>query len=102
MSEKGELLIAKNQLELTIVQLTEEIEKLSLLNQRLIRDLKSENFFQKYHETLEELNQLKLEHEMLIDHKYEYKDQKVSPSLSVVNISRPVIDDTHLHNSIFR
>ena len=70
MSEKGELYLAKMQLEMTVKNLTEEIENLSEKNHQLIQNLKWENFFEKYHETLQELNHLKLEQEALIDYRF--------------------------------
>ena len=70
MSEKGEIYLAKAQLERTVKDLSEEIEHLSETNHKLIQDLRTKTFFDKYQEVLQELNQVKLEQEALIDHLY--------------------------------
>lgn len=69
MSDKGELFLAKTQLEKTVKDLSEEIEVLSETNKKLIEDLNTKTFFSKYQETLQELNQIKLEQEALIDYR---------------------------------
>lgn len=69
MSEKGELYLAKTQLETTIKDLTNEIETLSETNRKLIQSLSTRSFFDKYQETLQELNQMRLEQEALIDYR---------------------------------
>jgi hypothetical protein len=66
---KGEILASKIQLEQTVIHLTKEIELLSFNNEQLMQDQKVKTFFDKYHEALEELSQLKQEQELLIDFK---------------------------------
>lgn len=85
--------------------MTEEIEKLSTTNQQLIQNLHTKTFFEKYHEVLEELNQLKMEQEMLVDFKFkEVKDQqtRVVPSLSVASINKPFVDFSARCQSVLR
>jgi predicted nuclease with TOPRIM domain len=97
ISEKGELIVWKNQLEQTVGHLSEEIERLSITNEQLIQDLKTRTFFNKYHEAMEELNELKLQQEMLIDYKFDnFQAHKTrqNPSLSVANIKRPFVDQS--------
>ena len=67
MSDKGEIYLAKIQLERTVEDLSAEIEILSESNHVLVQNLKTRTFFDKYQEVLQELNQLKLEQEALID-----------------------------------
>lgn len=85
MSEKGELYLAKMQLEMTIKNLTEEIEQLSERNHQLVQNLHTQNFFDKYQETLQELNQLKLEQEALIDYKM-VEQRQTNSKLYVLSI----------------
>ena len=81
MSEKGEIYLAKAQLERTVKDLSEEIEHLSETNHKLIQDLRTKTFFDKYQEVLQELNQLKLEQEALIDHLYSTQNMRKSKLL---------------------
>ncbi|CAI2364812.1 unnamed protein product [Moneuplotes crassus] len=78
MSDKGEIYLAKVQMERTIKDLSEEIEKLSETNFRLIHDLSRREFFEKYHETLQELNQCRIEQEALIDFCFNHKNKQKS------------------------
>jgi hypothetical protein len=94
---KGQILASKLQLEQTVIHLTKEIELLSFNNEQLIQDLKVKTFFEKYHEALEELNQLKQDQELLVDFKlvdFKLDDSKTSnisrtPSLSMLDIYTP-------------
>lgn len=81
MSEKGELYLAKLQLELTVKDLSEEVEILSDTNYKLIQDLKTRDFFDKYQNVLQEINQLKIEQEALID--YRFKEQRITGSMLI-------------------
>ena len=85
-SDKGDLLLAKNQLEKTVKDLTEEIERLSIVNKQLIDDLSTRSFYNKYYEVLEELNQLKSEQELLIDFKFNCRNLDRS-SMPLVTIN---------------
>ena len=66
----GKITLDKQQLEKTIRDLTWEIEDLSIRNNDLYEDLKTKSFFDKYNETLQELNKLKEKYEGLIDMKF--------------------------------
>ena len=91
--EKGEILLAKNQLERTVKDLTEEIERLSIVNNQLVQDLSSRSFFNKYYEVLEELNQLKREQDDLIDLKFNWQNN-VNTLISLTN--SPLVTSTGL------
>lgn len=71
MSDKGELMQAKIQLERTVKDLANEVESLSQSNTQLIENLNTKTFFQKYHDVVEECNQVKLEQEALIDYRFQ-------------------------------
>jgi hypothetical protein len=81
MSDKGELFLAKMQLELTVKDLSEEIETLSDTNYKLMQDLKTRYFFDKYQDALQEITQLKLEQESLID--YRFQEQRGTESMLI-------------------
>ena len=63
-------MLAKNQLERTVKDLANEVETLSLSNSQLVKLLNTKTFFKKYHNVLEECNQLRLDQEALIDHRF--------------------------------
>ena len=63
-------MLAKNQLERTVKDLANEVETLSLSNSQLVKLLNTKTFFKKYHDVLEECNQLRLEQEALIDYRF--------------------------------
>jgi len=100
-------LISKKQLEHTIHNLTEEIERLSISNQQLIEDLKTRNFFDKYNDSMLKLNKLRNHQQMLIDNKFEsfqVTKARPVPSLSMSNITRTFGDNSednirYKHNS---
>eukprot|EP00347_Sterkiella_histriomuscorum_P015660 403356180 len=60
------IMTQKNQLEQTLITLTEEVELLSSKNEKLLRDLCIKDFHQKYYESQLELEKLKQAHEALI------------------------------------
>ena len=73
LSDIGALYLSKMQLERTVADLSAEIELLSIKNKRLIEDMSNQAFFNKYQDVLEELNQLKSDHEALIEYKFNDK-----------------------------
>lgn len=85
MSDKGELFLANLQLQRTVKDLANEIEILSLKNEQLIDDLKHRTFFIKYQNVLDELNQLKLEHEAIIDYKIKQMNEKFQSSVPMTS-----------------
>lgn len=85
------------QLENTLKDLTKEIEVLSIQNARLLEDLKTHSFFEKYNnaisdynEVLKEINVLKAEQEALINFRIKNVDtfnmrQRVYTSMSIAS-----------------
>jgi len=57
-TEKGMLIIEKQQLEENIKLLSEEVEMLSVKNERLLKDLRTKDFYQTYNSVLEEVSNL--------------------------------------------
>ena len=66
-AQVGQLLTQKTALEQTLKALTEEVECLSVKNQRLISDLRHKDFFDCYNKTIEELEELRKAHAALIE-----------------------------------
>ena len=54
-TDKGYLILEKQQLENNVKLLSEEVEMLSSKNERLLKDLKTKDFFQTYNSVLEEV-----------------------------------------------
>lgn len=87
-SDTGRLIAEKMQLEKTVKDLTQEVETLSITNTKLLEDLRTQAFFDKYHQTLQQLTKLQADHEKLINfkakevEKYELKTREYT-SLSV-------------------
>lgn len=54
-SEKGELIIQKQALEENLKLLSEEVETLSTKNERLLNDLKKQDFYLSYNNAIEEV-----------------------------------------------
>jgi predicted nuclease with TOPRIM domain len=69
-TSKGMLMDDKIQLEDTVKNLMGEVENLSKTNQRLLDDLNTRAFFQKYCDVLDALNTLQSENEALVNSKY--------------------------------
>ena len=65
-TETGKLIEEKAQLHKTIATLSEEIEKLSITNETLLKNLQKRSFFDQYHQTIKENAQLRAENEAIL------------------------------------
>ena len=65
-NEKEQLMKEKQQLQSTLQTLTEEVEFLSKMNEKFLRELKTKDFYATYKECLDELGRLREAHTILI------------------------------------
>ncbi|CAI2365452.1 unnamed protein product [Moneuplotes crassus] len=94
-SNKGQLVAECVRLKRTIKDLTEEVENFSILNEKLFDDLKTQDFFQKYHELSEKYCQIQKENERLID----LKITKLCVGFSKTRSSFGVYDSSDFFNT---
>jgi len=57
----------KQALQTTVKALSNEVESLSMMNERLLNDLQCWDFYEQYSQVMEELTKLKAGHLMLIN-----------------------------------
>jgi len=82
-SEGGKLIYEKIQLENTVKNLTQEVESLSIKNENLLKDIKSNPFYDKYHKTIKLLEEAKEENESLLQgHTFSEETTKIHPRLN--------------------
>lgn len=62
-----QLIDEKNSLQSTVKALTNEVEELSITNERFLSELQVKDFYSEYKQTMEELQKLKNAHMMLIN-----------------------------------
>ncbi|CDW89827.1 UNKNOWN [Stylonychia lemnae] len=94
--EIEQLIVQKSQLEQTLVSLSEEVEILSQKNEKLLKDLKSHEFYEKYYLTQIELERLQISHDQLIQmlkvpsmNSTAHQSQYVSAKQSVIHQFTP-------------